>query len=269
MQVNPIPFDVLKTKIQDKFNFKICLDDPYKLCDFKPAYGYIFEEYLREYDLWGFIDIDLILGRIADFIPSETLQEFDIIGCHGHFTLFCNNEHVNNFFMTEPKSGEVGFDKAFSARHCFHFDESGLIANASQYGLRVCDCGSFFDVMPNHYQFLLMNGPKFDKCVVHYSNGVLHVYHDDEGNLVSHELLYVHFQKRDMQIAAGLNCKGDFLAVPNMFVSIREEITITLIHKYNPTRIYWDWYKKRFQQIRTNIRNGAIKERLSKLLRKG
>ena len=131
VQVNPIPFDALKTKIQDKFDFEICLDDPYKLCDFKPAYGYIFEEYLREYDLWGFIDIDLILGRIADFIPSETLQEFDIIGCHGHFTLFRNNEHVNNFFMTEPKSGEVGFDKAFSARHCFLLDDSGFFANAS------------------------------------------------------------------------------------------------------------------------------------------
>lgn len=39
-------FSELKQKIQSKFDFPISLSTPYKLCDYKPAYGYIFEEYL-------------------------------------------------------------------------------------------------------------------------------------------------------------------------------------------------------------------------------
>lgn len=32
---------------QKKFSFRIALGNPYKLCDFKPSYGEVFEEYLR------------------------------------------------------------------------------------------------------------------------------------------------------------------------------------------------------------------------------
>ena len=35
-------FEQLTKKIQEKFSFQIALTKPYKLCDFRPAYGYIF-----------------------------------------------------------------------------------------------------------------------------------------------------------------------------------------------------------------------------------
>ena len=37
-------FDDLKRKFESKFRYKICLDKPYKLCDYKPYYGYLFED---------------------------------------------------------------------------------------------------------------------------------------------------------------------------------------------------------------------------------
>lgn len=43
-------FDELKELIQSKFDFEIKIIEPHKLCDYKPAYGYIFEEYLEEAD---------------------------------------------------------------------------------------------------------------------------------------------------------------------------------------------------------------------------
>src|SRR4249919_4076040 len=33
---------------------------PYKLCDYKPAYGLVFEYYLAGFDFWGCCDIDVI-----------------------------------------------------------------------------------------------------------------------------------------------------------------------------------------------------------------
>lgn len=40
-------FDDLRQLVQSKFDFPICLPNPYKLCDFKPAYGYIFDKYIQ------------------------------------------------------------------------------------------------------------------------------------------------------------------------------------------------------------------------------
>lgn len=39
-----LSFDDLREKIQSKFDFKISLKTPYKLCGYRVAYGLIFEE---------------------------------------------------------------------------------------------------------------------------------------------------------------------------------------------------------------------------------
>lgn len=38
-----------RNKIQSKFDFKISLERAYKICDFRPAYSYIFQEELEKY----------------------------------------------------------------------------------------------------------------------------------------------------------------------------------------------------------------------------
>ena len=54
----------LRKLIEKKVNIKPKLENYRKLCDFKPAYGLIFEDYLQTYDFWGFGDIDLIYGDL-------------------------------------------------------------------------------------------------------------------------------------------------------------------------------------------------------------
>lgn len=68
----------------------------YKLCDLKPAYGVVFEDYLRGYDFWGHCDIDIIWGKITNFITPEVLSNYDVITAEviylaGPFTLFRNS----------------------------------------------------------------------------------------------------------------------------------------------------------------------------------
>jgi hypothetical protein len=77
-------FDELKKKIQSKFEFEIKITEPHKLCDYKPAYGYIFEEYLKESDYWGHCDIDTVLGNLDAFLEELFCQEFDKLFCLGH-----------------------------------------------------------------------------------------------------------------------------------------------------------------------------------------
>ena len=61
----------IKTLTSKKLGFKINIDFPYKLCDYKPAYGLIFEDYTRGYNFWGQSDIDVIYGNIRNFMQRR------------------------------------------------------------------------------------------------------------------------------------------------------------------------------------------------------
>jgi len=76
-------FEALRKRIQSCYDFNLALNTPYKLCDFKPAYGEIFGPEIRGYDYWGNCDLDMIFGNIekmaddalASGSPANTAKE--------------------------------------------------------------------------------------------------------------------------------------------------------------------------------------------------
>ena len=96
-----LSFDELREKVQSKFDFKISLKTPYKLCDYKVAYGLIFEEELKGYDYWGFCDTDVLLGDIYQFLEEHSFFENDYVryGLLGHLQIFKNSQEVNRIFI--------------------------------------------------------------------------------------------------------------------------------------------------------------------------
>ena len=118
--------DEIKTSVSEKLNFPVSIDNPYKLCDFKPAYGFLFPEIVNGYDFWGHGDIDVIYGNIRNFITDEMLQEFDIISPRpdwvpGCFLLFKNTEKMNTLFMQSKD-----YRKVFESDQHFCFDETNF-----------------------------------------------------------------------------------------------------------------------------------------------
>lgn len=91
-------FQELKKWFQSKFDFPIVLDSPYKLCDYKVMTGYLFNDYLKDYDYWGYSDADMLFGDIRKFLPDNKLEQYDKIGHLGHFTLYRNTEEINTLF---------------------------------------------------------------------------------------------------------------------------------------------------------------------------
>ena len=88
-----------------KLNFKVTVEKPYKICDFKPAYGKIFENYLSGYDFWGYCDNDLIFGNLRSFITKELLRKFDFISLYkgfasGPLCLYRNNDDLKNLYRS-------------------------------------------------------------------------------------------------------------------------------------------------------------------------
>lgn len=93
-----ISFQKLIAYTQKKFDFTICIPEPYKFPDFRPAFGEIFSDYLKDYDFWGFCDTDLVFGNIRAFMTDALLEQYDKLLAMGHFTLYRNNETVNSMY---------------------------------------------------------------------------------------------------------------------------------------------------------------------------
>lgn len=110
----------------EKLGFEIDVKKGYKLCDFRPAFGILFSEYLQGYDFWGITDIDVIYGRIREFMTEELLEEYDIVCVRNAFITACcmlykNNEYINNLYK---KSKD--YKMIFTASKNYAFDETNF-----------------------------------------------------------------------------------------------------------------------------------------------
>ena len=103
---------------------EISLSKPYKLCDYKPAYGFLFSEYLIGYKHWGHCDIDTILGDLDHYLTDEILDNYDKIFCLGHLILYKNTPDINNVFMTDSH-----YKRIFTTDKNCIFDESSCHKN--------------------------------------------------------------------------------------------------------------------------------------------
>jgi len=81
--------------------------NPYKLCDLKPALGFIHEADVASYDFWGFSDLDLIYGDLRSYFSDERLRKYKVLSTHerrisGHFCLLRNEPELNSLFWKIP-----------------------------------------------------------------------------------------------------------------------------------------------------------------------
>jgi hypothetical protein len=96
---------------------------PYKLCDFRPAFGVIFEEYLRDAEFWAHGDVDLVYGNTAAFLSDRRLDTHDVLTfrhdwMHGPLTVYRNTPEINRLFEEAP-----GYRDHFQAATYRNFDE--------------------------------------------------------------------------------------------------------------------------------------------------
>ncbi|OFY18588.1 MAG: hypothetical protein A2W98_04980 [Bacteroidetes bacterium GWF2_33_38] len=120
-----LSFQELKKRIGNIFDISIPNHKPYKLCDFRPAYGIIFSDIVKDFDFWGYADNDLIFGNLKKFISSENLNENDILcfrpdHLHGPFTIYRNTSLINNLFKCSPDYLDI-----FKNEIYLSFDEFG------------------------------------------------------------------------------------------------------------------------------------------------
>lgn len=193
-------FDEFRARIQSEFDFPISLERPYKLCDFKAAYGSIFTEELRNADFWGYCDCDLMFGNIRKFLTDRILQDYDRIFCNGHLTLIRNKPEFTQMYKLKL-SGVVHYKDAFSSPRPFAFDEWGgtslIWREIAPKRFYVPAIRPFDDLSVPEEKFVPRNGkpPEKNICYVWRAGTLMRV--SDSGQ---EETMYVHFQKRPMRL---------------------------------------------------------------------
>ena len=119
--------DEFKAEASKKLGFNLNFDKAYKFCDFKPAYGFLFQDIFEKYDFWGHGDIDMVYGDIRAFITPDILNKYDLINSHkdfitGTFCLYRNNDLMRTLFMESPD-----YQNVFSASEYLGFDECDFL----------------------------------------------------------------------------------------------------------------------------------------------
>lgn len=207
-------FEQIQNLVKEKLQG--VLPRAYKLCDYKPCYGYLFSDYLQKYDYWGHCDIDTTLGDIMHFLKVVNYQEYERLFLHGHFILYKNTESMNKLFMS-PVPRELPptmkFDFVKKTSYVCHYDEVGINLLCSFYLKKFCKTEISYDVSYYYESFRLSGHQPNIAPLVTYENGHIYGYEFDTTTkkINRREYAYVHFMKR--RFPADLCIPNDWMAI--------------------------------------------------------
>ncbi len=237
-RVVKMTFAQLKELIQSKFDFQIAVDSPYKLCDYKPAYGYIFEEYLQGVDFWGHCDVDTLMGDLSAFITQELLEKYEKIFCIGHMVLYRNTFKNNRVFMSTYKGAEL-YKRVFSTNDICWFDEEykndhniNEIFISQNKKVFTTDYSLNLRILPTKFvrsRYLGLQNckenhgykvEKYRRAIYTWEKGHVYRYYILDGQIKREEFLYAHFLRRKMELDQRVIGLDIFKIIPNKFLPL-------------------------------------------------
>ncbi|MCC8098006.1 MAG: hypothetical protein LIO44_05530 [Eubacterium sp.] len=242
-----------KKLVGKKLGFEVSLDTPYKLCDYKCAYGKILEDYLKEYDYWGHCDCDLIWGDIYHFLCKYEFEKYDKFLSMGHLSLYRNIPKNNVSFMLEGSA--VGdYKTVYTSSKIFLFDEAlGIDEIYKNNKISFFDKPIFADIDPiyknyklqefgrfpynkegGYNQYFFNRGINKKQQIFLYDNGkIIRCYYEKE-KLLKDEFMYIHFQKRRFDDTCCIAKGGQVILSPKGFFDFEGvNIDFDLIKQYN------------------------------------
>lgn len=259
VHVIPMTFDEAKALLQQQFDFPICLNRPYKLCDYKPVYGAAFSKWLKNYDFWGHCDVDIIWGNIRHFFTEERLHKYDRLLWQGHCSIYRNSEYMNLAFKTLDRKGCQDWRIVYSKDPVCAFDEygehcgGGLSLIMERNGIAMYKEWVFADLCVGldrfqcaytENQFYTTEEDSRSCYFERTTEGVYLIYRKN-GELRRKEMMYVHFQKRKLNLRCDFHNDGSeayLLLPPGIVKSIEAPLSDVKAKRQlrcNNTRILW------------------------------
>ena len=107
--IRPMTLGEFNARASEVVGTTITIEPPLvrKICDFKPLYGLMFAEDLREFEWWAYSDLDVIWGDIRRFVTDDLLRTQIVVSPRqrklgGHGTFWRNTEANNRTFEIVP-----------------------------------------------------------------------------------------------------------------------------------------------------------------------
>ena len=129
VHVHSMTLEGIRKRAAKYLDFEPVLNTPYKLCDYRPMYGLIFEDYLSGYDFWGFCDCDLIWGDMSKFITDEMMDKYGRLYRNGHLQLLRNTEDVKRFALNTLPHWNISYRDVYRVQRYIGLDEFALPEN--------------------------------------------------------------------------------------------------------------------------------------------
>lgn len=209
--VKNISLNEIQQRLKEKTKKKVIkLSTPYKLCDYKPSYGLIFEDIVCNYDYWGWCDPDIIFGNLQLIVNESSLEQYDVIGGAGAFTICKNTEFLKRCFLyTTPTMPSFSFNEVRTTKKNLIFDEWGA-TNIRKY-LKIKETSQYewlykkvLDIIPPDRKS--QHNPMFIRfcnypIIAKYENGHIFAYTISPNGIENiQEYAYCHLQKRKINI---------------------------------------------------------------------
>lgn len=182
---------------EQKIGIPVALERPYKLCDFKPLYGVIMEDYIEQYDYWGHCDFDLIWGDIRSFVEQYHINRYDKFLPLGHLSLYRNTKECNSYYKRQgSKCGD--WITVLSSTQNHAFDElDGIYSIYESNGLPMFTKRIFAEIKTYHKRLRLKScDGNYRHQVFYYEGGKVYRAYRTKGKMELEEFIYIHFRRK-------------------------------------------------------------------------
>lgn len=202
INIKIIPFDkkALVKRIRERLVKTPSIEKAYRLCDFRPMYGVIFREELKQYDYWGYCDVDVVFGNIEHFLTIEDIMKYEAVFNNGHFTLIKNTDNMNHLFS--KKGALFNYKTVMKNNATFAFDETTGIQRIARknnvnalYGIEYVEADSKYKQLRSR-----MEESNPDIQGFYWENGSLYRVKAEDESIYFREIAYIHLQKREIVI---------------------------------------------------------------------
>lgn len=230
-----------------RLEYDIKIDTPFKSADLRPAYLDIFCDeieriYVKKYkkqgsfDFCGYLDMDMILGKLNNFINDDILDNCDMFQTWGHFSLIRNNNQLRKLYMKKYKNYD--FFKSLSLPENCMLEEGPFVLQVNNEGLRIdSKVSRIADIKRNSFKFKI-DGNNYENQFFCYKNGKIIQHYIENNRVKENEFMYIHFMKRVIY-PFDISC-NNYILTENGFFNLFEDVNQNNI---TCEKAFKDWNK--------------------------
>lgn len=191
---------------EEGINDEVIIKHPYKIADYRPTFGLCFQKWVKDYDFWGYCDLDLVFGNIRKYVTDDLMESFDKLYEHGHFSVIRNTEKCNKMFLKDYKNSFYSvlhmeknsfFEEVYEKKWLPH---GGINSIFEKEGTLYKNRKALCDISFKYGNLIDLKNPSgSNRNVFVFEKGKLCRVARLSHSIENEEVFYVHFQKRKLR----------------------------------------------------------------------